>query len=268
MIAGMFPAAALAYRRGYIQEAGPVVREERRIDDVLAGVPPVISEESGFDPGRDDGSREILSEAGEIDPLAFLVGPVHTHFNDEPGRTVRADLSRFIETESEVVRSATGEIAFDYGRGACTVNTSRAQGVCGFLSELGEVELAAVKIRCLNEYASVLIVSLDGEPLERSGSVLIQVGTTAHPTGWRTMAENFKPKNATEAVDGEKILDAGRGPWRVEDTRVRVSLANPELDNAVLVDPAGRAVRAVPVTHANGVCEVELPPDSLYVVLQ
>lgn len=268
MIAGMFPAAALAYRRGYLQEAEPVIREERRLEDVLLAAPPAISEESGFDPGRDEGSQETLSEAGEADPLAFLVGPVRTRYDADATRTQVLDLSQFIDAEAQVVRSATGEVAFDYGRGVCTVNAPRVQGACGFLGERGEVSLTDVKIACGNDYAAVLVVSLDGEPLARSGSVLVQVGTTARPTGWTTVPQSFTPKNADAPVDGERIENTGRGPWRVANTRLRVAVANPDLAEAVLVDPSGRTVTKIPARRVGAALEIDLPPDSMYVVIR
>jgi hypothetical protein len=58
MLAGMFPAAAIAYRKGYIRQAEPMVREERRLEDVLGRVPPSICEDSRFDPNRDDEAQD------------------------------------------------------------------------------------------------------------------------------------------------------------------------------------------------------------------
>jgi len=268
MLAGMFPAAALAYRRGDIRRAEPVIREARRLDDVLSRVPPLICEDSGFDPNRDAGSSGVLSETGRVDPLAFLVGPVRTRFDGEPDRTRVDDLSGFIDHGAQTVRSATGEVALDFGRGVCTINTRRAQGVTGFLKQLGGLELGDVTIECENEYATVLVVSLDGKPLAEAGSVLVQVGTTARPTGWTTVPRTFTPKGASEAVDGERIEENGKGPWRIENTRIDLTLRNPATREAILVDPSGRAVQTVPVARAGELLKLTLPPDCMYLVLR
>ena len=42
-------------------------------------------------------------------------------------------------------------------------------------------------IDCDNEYAAVLVVSLDGLALGRSKRVLIQVGTSCRPSGWKSL---------------------------------------------------------------------------------
>src|SRR3954449_1089356 len=78
-IMGGFPAAALMYRRGYVKQGEPVVHEERTLANLLHRDPPIIAEDSSFDPNRDRGqaaaARPAELKAG-VDPLAFLVGPV------------------------------------------------------------------------------------------------------------------------------------------------------------------------------------------------
>ena len=39
-------------------------------------------------------------------------------------------------------------------------------------------------IQSSNDYATVMLVALDNQPLNESKRVLVQVGTTARPTGW------------------------------------------------------------------------------------
>src|SRR5438270_527243 len=75
---GQLPAKALAFRMGYIKEAKePVVYEERAMKDLWERKAPVISEAEKFDPNRDKGEFAATSSIKqEVDPLAFLVGPV------------------------------------------------------------------------------------------------------------------------------------------------------------------------------------------------
>ena len=268
MLAGMFPAAALTYRQGYVRQAEPVVEEHRRLEDVLGGKPTAICEAQGFDPNRDAGSKEVLAETGPVDPMAFLVGPVRTRFGGEPERTRMADLSGFIDHDARTVRSATGDILLDWGEGVCTINTSRAQGASGFLADAGPVALKDVKISCANDYATVLVASLDGQPLADAGRVLVQVGTTCRPTGWETVQRNFTPKKAEESVEGLQIKENGTGPWRVQNARVELTISNPGLREALQVDPSGRAVRTAPVEQTGTGLTVQMPPNCLYLVLR
>jgi len=264
----MFPAAAIAYRQGYIRQAEPVVREDRRVEDVLSRLPPSICEDSGFDPNRAENSQVSPTHSDRIDPLAFLVGPVRIRYSGGTARTDCEDLRRFIDRDKKFVRSATEEIMWDYGRGVCTVDALRVQGACGFLGTRGEVALADVTLRCENRYAAVFVVSLDGRPLAESGSVLVQVGTTARPTGWRTAPFSFTPNGAGRAVGGEQIKEIGTGPWRVENTRLEFALRNPILRKATLVDASGHAVRRLALDRRRDKLTLTLPPDAMYVVLR
>jgi hypothetical protein len=268
MLAGMFPAAAIAYRNGYIRQAEPILREQRLLDNVLKRVPPSIWEDSGLDPNRDGGTQETPSVGSRIDPLAFLVGPITTRYLGESEQTCVEDLSRFIDRDAKLVSSATGQIGLDYDRGVCTVDAPRAQGACGFLGKRGKVTLTDVTLTCGNEYASVLLVSLDGRPLATARSVLVQAGTTARPTGWKTVPRTFTPKRARRAVDGEQIEATGTGPWKIENTRIALTLGNPNLREAILVDPTGFASRPVTLDRKAGKLTMAFPPDALYVVIR
>jgi hypothetical protein len=268
MLAGMFPAAAIAYRQGYISQADPVVREQRRLDNVLRRAPPSICEGTGFDPNRDKGDQVIPPGGNRVDPYAFLVGPVTTRYSDQTERTCAEDLSQFIDRDARTVRSATGEIVLDYDPGVCTVDAPRAQGASGFLGKRGKVTLTDVTLTCGNEYASVLLVPLDGRPLATARSVLVQAGTTARPTAWRTVPCTFTPKRAQQTVDGEQIVAIGTGPWQIENSSLRFTLANPNLREAILVDPSGYASQPVTVDRKAGKLTMAFPPNGLYVVIR
>ena len=166
MMLGQFPAAALLFRRGDVTSGHPAVVEHRSLEQLWGRVPPIIAEEPDYDPNRDRGDTARRSQlAGGVDPLAFLVGPVQVVYGSDPAKTTVADLSRYIDREKKVVRSDTGQLAWDYGRGLCTLDAPRAQGVTGFLRPVGSIKLGDVTIRSENQYATVLVVSLDGTPL-------------------------------------------------------------------------------------------------------
>ena len=166
MMLGQFPAAALLFRRGDLTSGHPAVVEHRSLEQLWGRVPPIIAEDPSYDPNRDLGdTARRLQLAGSVDPLAFLVGPVQVVYGSDPAKTTVADLSRYIDREKKVVRSDTGQLAWDYGRGLCTLDAPMAQGVTGFLRPIGSIKLGDVKIRSENQYATVLVVSLDGTPL-------------------------------------------------------------------------------------------------------
>ena len=268
MVLGQFPAAALLFRRGDVSRGRPIIQEHRSLQQLWERVPPVIAEESGFDPNRDQGDTAKQSQiTGAIQPLAFLVGPAEVVFGSDPAKTTVVDLNRYIDREKKLVRSVTGELVWDYGRGLCTIDTPRSQGATGLLKSVGPIKLRDVTISSENSYATVLVVSLDDQPLARTGSILVQIGTRARPTGWTDHAVTFSIDRSREKTSGRQIDDTGRMPWIIDGTRMTIGVRNANLASATLLDINGNARRRLPVHRVDETIEVELPTEAMYVVI-
>ncbi len=268
MVLGQFPAAALLFRKRYLKEGAPVIEEFRSLDEIWKRVPPVLAEDPGYDPNRDQGDSARRTGARRSgDPLAFLAGPVKVYYDVKTAAPKIVDLGRFIDHKRQVVRSNTGELQFDYGHGVCTIDAPRVVGAAGFLKKRGPVEGSSVTIDSQNEYATVLVVSLDEEPLARSRRVLVQVGTRARPTGWVEREATFKGDDGKQTFHGKQIVSTGAMPWAIEETRVRLSIKNPALSRAIPLDPNGNARGTLEIARSNGACQVELPRDVMYVVI-
>jgi hypothetical protein len=268
-IVGGFPAAALMFRKGYIQQGAPVVHEERTVSSLWNRDPPIIAEDRSFDPNRDRG-RAIGS--GELrtgaDPLAFLVGPVEVKFDGDPAKTRVVDLTRYIDHQKKVVRSVTGEVTLDYGGGLCMLDTPKAQGACGFLANAKAIRLGDIAIRSQNGYAAVAVVSMDEEPLASSRKILVQVGTSARPDGWKTRTAEFPDEDGKTMLKGFQILSTGTPPWRVVNTEVGLVVRNQALTKATLLDTGGYPVEEVQTTRAGNDFSVRLPLNTMYLILQ
>ena len=269
MMLGQFPAAALLFRRGDVTTGRPAVVEHRPLQQIWERVPPIIAEDPRYDPNRDLGDSARRSHlARGVDPLAFLVGPVEVVYGSDPAKTRVADLARSIDRKARVVRSNTGQLSWDYGRGLCTVNAPAAQGATGFLNRAGAVSLGDVTIRSDNDYATILVVSLDGRPLARSDRILIQVGTRARPTGWTDHEATFKTDGGKQTIHGRQIDSTGTMPWAVVRTRATVQVRNPRLGKAITLDVNGNPRGTTAAKRTGGGLELELPGDALYTVLQ
>ncbi len=264
---GQFPAAALIFRRGYVEEGEPVVYEERGLENIWARKSPIIAEGGSYDPNRDAGDLPADSSIKDgVDPLAFMAGPVHVKYEGDPANNRVADLAELIDHERRTVTSVTGQITTDYGRGLYSVNAPRAQGAAGFLAKAGTVELDEVRIECGNEYAAVVVVALDERPIAESGKLLVQVGTRCRPTGWQARPARFKADE--KMMEGKRIIRVGTPPWQVLKTDLTLTVQNAEVGEAVLLDLNGNAVREIPVSRRAGRLTVELPPEAMYVVLR
>jgi hypothetical protein len=267
VIMGQFPAAALIFRQGLVEAGKPAVVEHRRLEDLWERKTPVISEESGWDPNRDAGNITPTSSVKTaVDPLAYLVGAVRVVYGSDPARTEVVDLARYIDRKNKTVRSITGQIETDYGRGVYRVSSPTAQAVAGFLKDAGPQHLADVDIACRNHYASIVVVPLDGRPIRQSEKVLVQVGTVCRPTGWTAVPTRARING--KQSDCFRILSVGKMPLQVENVDATVAVANPQLTRAILLDVNGMATQTpVEVKRMDGKVAVALPPNAMYVVL-
>jgi hypothetical protein len=263
MLLGQWPAAALMYRRGYIQQGAPVVVEQRSLEDLWNRRMPIIAEDPGYDPNRD---RERLSPQSNIktgvNPLAYFVGPVRVKYGGDASQSRVAELASYIQEDKKLVRSITSQLVWDYGKGLCMLNAPKAQGATGFLKKEVVVKLGDVELQCGNDYATILAVAMDDKPLRESEKILVQVGTTERPAGWETKPVQIKNQ------PGEEVVSFGHAPWMIVRAEVSVVLSNSTVTKARVLDANGMAVRDVPLEDVEGRKKFRFPEDALYVVVE
>ncbi len=267
---GQFPASALMFRRGDVTRGKPVVVEHRPLTSLWAGDPPILSEISGFDPNRDaTQARPGAATATQVDPFAFFVGPVAVVFDSNPSKTfVEPRLGEFIRHVSggTVVRSNTGQLVLDTKSQTATVDTPLAQGATGHFAAGRTLDLSTLSLTCRNDFAGILAVSLDGKPLANSRKVLVQMGTTARPTNWKTEPATIKVEQVT--IPGERIVNYGNAPWQVATAVCQITLRNPTLRSARALDANAMPVAETPLAHSADSVAFDFPAGSLYVVLE
>jgi len=267
--AGQFPAAALMFRNGYIKRGTPAIHEERPLADLWSRKSALINEGTSFDPNRDAGDAAAASKAVSVThPLSYLVGPVEVVYGGDAAKTKSYDLEKYNDLLGKSVKSNTGELNFDYGKKVFTFNAPSAQGVVGFLKQAGgKFSTADVAYTSSNDYASVMVVALDGKPLKTSQKILVQVGTDCTSTGWAEKPVQIKVDGANAPVAGFEITNVGTAPWLISDTQVSVTVANPGLKKATHLTVQGYAAGECAVTSAATGLTVALPRDAMYVVL-
>jgi len=189
VVQGQFPAASLIYRQGLVQTAPRVVDLQLAVTNLFALKGTPLPAPQNFDQLRGDDIPPggTITNVSAIDSLAFLVGRVGVDFvtNGMPQSQV-LDLSPFINRTNKTVRSRTGELEWDWGVGKLKINAPAAQGVSGFLSAMGRVELDGVSIESALDYGSILLVALDGKPIASSAKLLLQVASEEQPYEWAT----------------------------------------------------------------------------------
>jgi hypothetical protein len=262
-----FPVFALIYRMGYLREGETLVFEHRSMEDLWNREIPLISEEVSFDPNRDQ-IEGIVTRAsdGGLSPLTFLAGPVKVSYGGDPGNNfVSGKLDKLIDPDKGRVKSVTGEIELNYRDGLLTFSAEKAVCVSGFVNSQGSFNLGDVTVKSENDYITVGVSSLDDAKLSESKRILIQTGTIYRPTGWKEEEASFVLGG--DSVLGYRILDTGKMPWLADPTLLSVSVANPGIMRAYMLDPAGYIVKEIPVKRFKERIKLHLPPESLYVVL-
>jgi hypothetical protein len=263
MLMGQWPAAALLYRMGYVKKGEPAVFERRALADLWERKMPIIAEDAGYDVNRDKDNLSKESNVKDgVNPLAHLVGPIVAKYDSDPAKSIVTDMKGFIDETKKLVRSNTNELELDYGSGVCKLNAPKAQGACGFMKKAGAIKLDDAEIQCGNDYASILLVSQDDKPLKLSGRILVQLGTIARPTGWKT-----KPA-AVQKKSGLEILDFGHAPWQIVNGDATITIKNSSLKTAQVLDANGMKVKEIPLEADPNGKRFKFPADALYVVLQ
>jgi len=263
MLMGQWPAAAQMFRMGYIKQGEPVVVEQRSLNDLWERKMPIVAEDAGYDPNRDkDNLSKESNVKNGVHPLAYLVGPVVAKYNGDPAQSKVADFANYINDAGKSVKSNTGELELNYDKGTCTLNAPKVQGITGFLNKAGDVKLTDIDIASGNDYGTLIAVSMDNQPLATSKKILVQIGTSARPTGWKT-----KPATVGK-VPGEQVVSFGKAPWAIVETDVTLTIRNAALTKAQILDPNGMPVSELPLEKAGGAVKLKIPANTLYLVLQ
>jgi len=258
---GQFPAAALIYRKGYVRSGPVVVREAAKLADLYELRGTALSEPQNLDELRKanvpPGGVLTTARPGAVDPLAPYVGRVVRCVGEAPGRSTVRDLSPYVDRSAKRVRSATGELTWSYGAGLVRFDTPFAQGATGFLQKAGALKLSDVTVRSANEYGSVAVVSLDGEPLKRSRKILVQVMTEDANDGWRTSGADLK-----------RIESIGGPPLVVRRLAGSVTLRRPDARSLRVTALDANGYRSKDLGGGrDGAVRVDLLEDCLYYVI-
>ena len=218
---GQFPAAALIFRQGLVSEGKLLVDLNLKLEDVLdlKGTP--LPQDAALDELRlKDVTHDAGPRAGDvIDPLVHLVGRTNVNFRPESKPSRIADLRPYIDRKAQKVTSSTGELKLDYGAGVLTINAAAAQGLSGALRDAGTTDLADLTITSDMPLGHIIAVSLDGQPLDRSRRILLQVMSEEQPTG-------FRMEPVGEGV--KRIVSIGQDPWLVKECSGTVKFKRPD----------------------------------------
>lgn len=219
---GQFPALAFAVYNNHFDEGSIVAARRLATDHIFAGIDALqqIQGRSGYD------ESELLGQ-GTIPVEALAIGRVTLKIKDGQVSSQLASLSGWWDRATQMVRSNTGQLAWDYARRVVVVRSSKTQGIIGFAA--GETyDLPGVAIRKIDTpFVSLLLTPLDNRPLVESEHILI------------TAMARDKQYGATYNSDGTELLDAGGPPLLLEPVQATISIKGGPLASVKVVDVYG-----------------------------
>ena len=150
-----------------------------------------------------------------------------------------------VEEAGDVFRSDTGELVLDRQQGLFTVVADHVAVAAGQLDTAGEIGLGPVTVTCQTPFASLSVVSLDGEPLDRSRRLLLTAVARSLNTGQRDAPVNPGAAREVEGVDADTGMPLRIGRFALEERGEMPVLAEP-VDAEVRIATAA-ALRAYPL---------------------
>jgi hypothetical protein len=157
-ITATFPASAIMYRRGDIAEATPTFVEKDEAD-IFSLTSPSPTEAEALDELRKTGNERGTTASGIGAKLVRTAPPAPRVRASDPSQVTIKD-------------------------GVMVINTPRTKAAIGFLKRAGPIEIDGIKIQSNNDYAAILITSLDDQPIADSKKVLVTRMTDDRPHGF------------------------------------------------------------------------------------
>jgi hypothetical protein len=252
---GQFPAAALIYRLGWIDEGEVMAEVNLTLEDALALKGSPLSQQANLDELRKadvKGQAGGAAQTGAIDPRIHLIGRTGLNITEKPGKSMVRDLKPFIDDAGKTVTSSNKQVVLDYGKRLLRVDSPRAQGFVGDLKAAGAVQLSQLAIASELDLGAVALVSLDGAPVSTSKRMLLQVMSEERPS-------NFGEEPAGEGL--LKITKLGEDPWLIRDITGTVKLRRADASTLKVTALDGNGY---PAGEAGSAAEIKLKPGVLY----
>ena len=255
---GQFPAAALLYRRGLVTTGAVMAEVNLNKDDLLLLKGTPLPQDAGLDELRlkDVPQGASVKPGQRLNPLLHYVGRANVNFVTTPAATKVTDLQPYLDTAAQTVRSSTDELKLDYGQGVLTINAAQAQGWSGLLKAGGgAADLKDLAITSDMELGHIIAVALDGQPLAKSGKILLQVMSEEKETNFQTelVSPNLK-----------RIVNIGTEPWLVKELRGTIRFKRAD---AAQLQVTALDFNGYPTTSAGTAQEIKLQPHTVYYLI-
>ena len=258
-VLGQSPAAALIFRKGLVKTAPTVIEANLKLGALftLQGAP--VSAPVNLDALRavdlPSGQTKALDTLPSLDPLAYLVGQVRATISASGAPSKLGNLTG-IDRQRKVAKSATGELAWNWGSGRAVIAAPQVNGLLGFLADAGTVSLPGMTITSQLDYGAITLVALDGQPIATSKKLLLQVMSEDKNWGWKTVPVD---------TGLQRIEDLGGAPLLVKNLNGTVNLTRPDAASLTVTALDANGYSVAKIGNAKTIL---LRPDTLYYLIE
>jgi hypothetical protein len=208
----VLPAAALMFHRHDLDEAPTGYFEPVSAKDIM---------DPSFTPRRN--------------PRVALLGKYGLAFDDaEPAPADKKLLEQGSDATRHTYKSITGQIEWDLQQGLLKIDSPRTQAVAGFTGHR-PVALADATIEISNDFAVVMVSSLDGKPIKNAKRLLVSTSARAQWTGME-----FDERRGV-------ITKSGMPPFLMEPVTGKVTIRHDSPMKVYRLSSSGRRLGQVPV---------------------
>lgn len=250
-VLGQMPAFAYAYRKGLLPGPVSAGRYETTADAAFSLNPALVPEAPDSQLTAKDYAME--SAGGAPDPALWITGAVEIRQGAKSEKFEKTGAGT-VSAEG-VIEAAEGAMRWDPRRRLFMVNAPGFQAAAGALRDAGAIRLGAVEIRSPMESGVIALVSLDGQPLDFSRKILVQIFSEEFNTGF----------NAQKAGEMSVIRSSGRPPLLVRAMSGEINFLRPDADELVAT---ALDANLSPLVPAGLGASLRLLPSTMYYLVE
>lgn len=254
---GQFPAAALIYRQGMVGEGELMADLTLTLADARALKGSPLPQQANLDELRkaDVTGTAGARQSGSIDPRIHLVGRTRLNLTRVSAPDKLRDPGPFIDDKAQTITSSNRQLILNHDQRVLRIDTAKAQGMVGNLRAAGMARFSQVAISSDLDLAAVVVVSLDGKPLENSSRMLLQVMTEERPS-------EFAEVPAGNGLF--RITSLGKNPWMIRNATGTVAMRRADAKSlkVTALDPNGLAKEACGSAE-----NIRLRPETVYYLI-
>lgn len=215
---------ALMFHRADVKPAETTVMRYYKTQEIIEGIRKNFGEKPFFTPG--------------FDMSTPLKAATRLQFNSLKENNFTP------ATESYKILSETGELLWDTteDNGLIKINTTKTQALIGFVSKMDTVQTQNLKVDLNNNFASVVLSSLDGKSLDSAKRMLLSVTSSSLLYGAKF--------NAT----GTSLEEWGELPFTILPVTGNIEIHNSAISDKAeikVLNGAGQVTESFPATLTN-----------------